>query len=99
MSTFSHYKLVLACAMAAWQSQQMQTNAIKLVNRGKSTNKLISLLALDLAFFKATNSNSIMNLTMQVSLNNFQETTPPISVNIYPLVDFTLSVSAIQLAS
>ena len=74
------------------------TNANR-CNRVNSTNKLLSHLASDPAFSKATNSDSIMDLTMQVSLNNFQETTPPTSVNMYPLVDFTSSVSEIQLVS
>ena len=99
LSTFPIINLLLACAMAAWQSQQMQTDAIELVNRVKSTNKLLSHLASDPPFSKATNFDSIMNLTMQVSLNNFQETTLSTSVNIYSLVDFTSSVSEIQLAS
>ena len=85
--------------MAAWQSQRMQTEAIELVKIGISINKFLGHLASDPAFFKATNSASMVDLAMQVCLVDFQETAPPASVNTYPLVGFTSSVSEIQLAS
>ena len=72
----------------------MQIKAIELVYNGISTNKLLNHLASDLAFSKAINF-----LTMQVYLDDFQETAPPASVNTYPLVSFTSSMSEIQLAS
>ena len=77
----------------------MQTEAIELVYNGVSINKLLSHSALDPAFFKATNSDSMVDLAMQVYLDVFQEIAPPTSVNTYPLVCFTSSVSKIQLAS
>ena len=77
----------------------MQIKAIELVYNGISINKLLSYLASDPAFSKATNSNSMVNLAMQVCLNDFQETTPSASVNTYPLAGFTSSVSKIQLSS
>ena len=77
----------------------MQINAIELVYNGISINKLLSQLISDLAFSKATNSDSMVDLAMQVCLDDFQETAPPGSLNTYPLVGFTSSVSEIQLAS
>ena len=77
----------------------MQTEAIELVKRGISINKLLSHSASDPAFSKATNSASMVDLTMQVCLDDFQETVPPTSVNTYPLVGFTSFVLEIQLAS
>ena len=77
----------------------MQIKAIELVYNGKSINKLLSHSASDPAFSKAINSDSMVDLAMQVYLDDFQETTPPASVNTYPLVGFTSSVSEIQLAS
>ena len=75
--------------MTAWQSQGKQTETTELVNKGISINKLLSHTTLDLAFFKAINSVFILDLTMQVFLDDFQETTLPASVNTYLLVGFT----------
>ena len=55
----------------------------------QSINILLSHKASDPAFSKATNSISMLDLIVQVFLDNFQETTPPVSVNTYPLVGFT----------
>ena len=77
----------------------MQIEAIELVYNGISINKLLSHSASDPAFSKATNSDSMVDLAMQVCLDDFQETAPPASVNTYPLVGFISSVSEIQLAS
>ena len=57
--------------MAAWQSQGKQTETTELVNGGISINKLLSHIALDLAFSKAINFVSILDLTMQVFLDDF----------------------------
>ena len=81
--------------MAAWQSQCMQIEAIELVYNGISINKLLNHLALDPAFSKATNSDSMVNLAMQVYLDDFLEAAPPASVKTYPLVGFTSYVSEI----
>ena len=75
--------------MAAWQSQGKQTETTELVNGGISINKLLSHIALDPAFFKAINSVSILDLTMQVFLDYFQETALSASVSTNPLVGFT----------
>ena len=75
--------------MATWQSQGKQTETTELVNEGIAINKLINHTASDPAFSKTTNSVSILDLTMQVFLDDFQETVIPASVNTYPLVDFT----------
>ena len=77
----------------------MQIEAIELVYNDISINKLLSHLALDLTFSKATNSNSMVDLAMQIYLDDFQETAPPASVSTYSLVGFTSSISEIQLAS
>ena len=66
----------------------MQIEAIELVKRGISINKLLSHSASDPAFFKATNSASMVDLTMQVCLDDFQELVPPISVNTYLLTPY-----------
>ena len=66
--------------MVAWQSQGKQTETTELVNGGISINKLLSHTALDPAFSKAINSVSILDLTMQVFLDDFQETILPASV-------------------
>ena len=75
--------------MAAWQSQGKQIETTELVNEGISINKLLSHIALDPAFSKAINYVSILDLTMQVFLDDFQETALPVSVNTYLLVGFT----------
>ena len=75
--------------MAAWQSQGKQTETTELINGGIWINKLLSHTALDPSFSMATNYVSILDLTMQVFLDDFQEATPPASVNTYPLVGFT----------
>ena len=85
--------------MAAWQSQCMQMEAIELVYNSISINKLLSHSASDIAYSKATNSDSMVDVAMQVCLDDFQETAPLVSVNTYPLVGFTSSVSEIQLTS
>ena len=77
----------------------MQIEAIELVYNGILINKLLNHSASDPAFFKATNSDSMVDLVMQVCLDDFQETASPASVNTYPLVGFTSSISEIQLAS
>ena len=76
----------------------MQIEEIELVYNGISINKLLSHPALDTTFSKATNSDSMVDLAMQVCLDDFQETAPLASVNTYPLVGFTSSASEIQLA-
>ena len=73
----------------------MQTEAIELVYNGISINKLLSHSALDLTFSKATNSNSMVDLAMQIYLDDFQETVSPASVNTYSLVGLISSVSEI----
>ena len=73
----------------------MQTEAIELAYNDISINKLLRHSALDPAFSKATNSDSMVDLAMQVYLDDFQKTTPLSSVNKYPLVGFTSFVSKI----
>ena len=75
--------------MASWHSQGNQIETTELINGGISINKLLSHIALNLAFFKATNFVFMLDLTMQVFLDDFKEITPPASVNTYPLVGFT----------
>ena len=86
MSTLN---LALNTYYGSLKSQGKQTETTKLINGGISINKLLSHTALDPTFSMATNSISISDLTMQVFLDDFQETTPPASVNTYPLVGFT----------
>ena len=45
------------------------------------------------------NSNSIVERAIHVCLEDFQDTVAPARVNMYPLVNFDSSESAIQLAS
>ena len=51
------------------------------------------------ALSKAMNSDSIVDLAMQVCLEDFQDTVAPPRVKTYPLVDFESLVSDIQFAS
>jgi len=51
------------------------------------------------ALSKVINSDSIVEWAMQVCLEDFQDTAVPPRVNMYPLVDFNFSESAIQFAS
>ena len=66
--------------MVAWQSQGKQTEITELVNGGISINKLLSHTDLDSGFSKTINSISILDLTMQVFLDDFQEIALPASV-------------------
>ena len=75
--------------MAAWQSQGKQIETTELVNGGISINILLSHIASNPAFSKATNSVSMLDLTIQVFLDDFQETVSPVCVNTYLLVGFT----------
>ena len=51
------------------------------------------------ALSEAMNSDSIVDLAMQVCLEDFQDTTAPRRVKTYPLVDFESLVSDIQFAA
>jgi len=75
--------------MVAWQSQGKQIETTKLVNGGISINILLSHIVSNPTFSKATNSVSMLDLTIQVFLDDFQEIVSPVSVNTYLLVGFT----------
>ena len=47
---------------------------------------------------QAINSDSMVDLAIQVCLEDFQDTAAPPSVNTYPLVDFESFISDIQFA-
>ena len=55
--------------------------------------------ASSLALFKTINSDFIMEQTMQYYLDDFLDTTVPLRVKIYPLIDFDSSEFAIQFTS
>ena len=48
---------------------------------------------------KVINSDSIVDLTIHVCFDDFQDTHAPLKINTYPLVDFESFESDIQLAS
>ncbi|CAL5433238.1 unnamed protein product [Camellia sinensis] len=66
---------------------------------GISSRKWRSHSASSPALSKAMNSDSIVDLAMQVCLEDFQDTAAPPRVKTYPLVDFKSLVSDIQFAS
>jgi len=68
-------------------------------HNGISFKNYRSHSASSLALSKAMNSDSIMERTIHVYLEDIQDIAAPPSVNTYPLVDFNSSESAIQLAS
>ena len=90
---------LLALEIVAWLSQHIDIDGASLVHKGISTKRFLSHSASKLTFSKAISSTSIVDRVMQVCLANFQETTPPPRVKIYPLVDFITSESEIQFAS
>ena len=66
---------------------------------GISSRKRRSHSASFLALSKAMNSDSLVDLAMQVCLEDFQDRAIPPRVKTYPLVDFESLVSDIQFAS
>ena len=68
-------------------------------HNGISFKNYRSHSASSLALSKAINSDSIVERTIHVCLKDFQDTVALPRVNMYPLVDFDSSESAIQLAS
>ena len=66
---------------------------------GISSKIFQSHLASSPTLSKAINSDSIVDLAIQVCLDDFQDTAAPPSVNTYPLVDFVPLVPVIQFAS
>ena len=66
---------------------------------GISSMKWQSHSAYSPALFEAMNSESIVDLAMQVCLEDFQDTATPPRVKTYPLVDFKSLVADIQFAS
>ena len=91
--------LLLALAIAAWLSQRIDTDGVGLVHKGIFAKRFLSHSILELVFYKAINSTSIVDRVMQVCLPDFQETTLPPRMKTYPLVDFISSESKIQFAS
>ena len=91
--------LLLALTIVVWLSQHIDIDGAGLVHKGISSNIFMSHSALELAFAKAINSTSMVDGVMQVCLDDFQETTPPLRVKTNPLVDFISCESKIQLAS
>ena len=77
----------------------MQIAGTSLVHIGISSRKFRSHYASSPVLSNAMNSDSIVDLAMQVCLEDFQETTAPPKVNTYPLVDLVSLESDIQLAS
>ena len=64
-----------------------------------SSRKWRSHSASSPALSRAMNSDSIIDLAMQVCLEDFQDTVAPPRVKTYPLVDFESLVSDIQFVS
>ena len=80
MHVFPLNILLLALAFVAWLSQCIDTDGVGLIYKGISANRFLSHSALELAFSKAINSTSIVDHVMQVCLDDFQETAPPLRV-------------------
>ena len=68
-------------------------------HNGISFKNCRSYYVFSVALSKTINSDSIVERAMQVCLEDFQDTTVSPRVNMYPLVNFDSSESAIQLAS
>ena len=66
---------------------------------GISSKKCRNHSASSPALSKAMNSDSIVDLAIQVCLEDFHDTAAPPSINTNPLVDFESFESEIQLAS
>ena len=96
---FLLYILLCALPIADWLSQCMQIAGIGFDNLGITSTNWRSHSASSVTLSKAMNSDFIVDLTMQVYLEDFNETTAPPRVNTYPLVDFESFISEIQFAS
>ena len=68
-------------------------------HNGISFKNCQSHSASSLTLSKAMNSDSIVEQAIHVCLKDFHDTAALPRVNMYPLVDFDFSESAIQLAS
>jgi hypothetical protein len=82
------YILLCTLSIADWLSQWTQIAGIGFGQYKISFEKFQSHLASSLALLRAINSDSIMNLTINVCLDNFHDTAAPSSVKTYPPVDF-----------
>ena len=76
----------------------MQIAGTGLVHIGISSRKFRSHSASSPVLSNAKNSDSIVDLAMQVYLEDFQETVAPPKVNTYPFMDLVSLESDIQLA-
>ena len=84
--------------MAACESHYMDTDTDALHN-GTSPSSLFIHSASYPANSNAINSDSIVDLAIQVCFADFQDIVLPLSKNIYPLVELTSSLSLTQFAS
>jgi len=91
--------LFFAMAIAAWQSQCIDTKGVSFIPKGISAKRFLNYSTSLSANSRATNSVSMVDLAIIVCLVDFQVTAPPPKVNTYPLVDFVSFESEIQLAS
>ena len=85
--------------IADWLSQYMQIAGTGFCQLGISSKKFLGHSASSPALSKAINSDSIVNLTIQVCLEDFQDTATPPSVKTYPLVDLKSLELDIQFTS
>lgn len=61
------------------------------------SKKLLSQFASLVALSSVINSNSVVERTMHMYLDDFQEMTTLLNVNIYPLVDLVVVLLKIEL--
>src|SRR3954463_8773551 len=90
---------ILALTITVWLSQFIRIVGIGLSTTGKSIKSSRSHSASTHDVSNDVSSSSIVDLVRIVCLQDFQETTPPPSVNTYSLVAFISSASDIQLES
>jgi len=89
------------CALniAAWLSQWIYMTDTNLGHNDISSRNCWSHSASSPALSKPINSDFIVEWSIQVCLEDFQDSTTPPRVKMYPLVDFDFSESAIYFAS
>ena len=91
--------LLYALPIVDWLSQCMQIAGISFDHLKISSSKWQSHSVSSATLSSAMNSNSIVDLAIQVCFENFYEAAARPSVKIYLLVDFESFISDIQFAS
>lgn len=93
------YIVFWALVVVDWLSQWVINAVTYLYQHDISSKRYRCHWVSSFASSKAMNSDSIVDIVIQVCLEGFHETTPPLIMNTYPLVDLDFFVSDIQFAS